>query len=199
MGNWTDGNRIALLLICALLAGCVSGGENPVPKEPDVGFAAYANQAAALHATWDAQAITAPTTLPLSGTARFDGVMGLRLATGTGELLMNGALRLNIDFATDGLSGQAGSFSDQSQNAVSGSLAITGGVLDRTANVGAEYTFSANIGGNLTTPFDSFAITGDINGDFSGASAGAVIGLVSGTAISSIGTGYVFGDFIAEQ
>lgn len=187
------------ILAIASLSACGGTDGVGVDTRPPVDYASYAAQATSLHNTWDSVPVTDPANLPVSGTAQFNGVAGLRLQTTGGELKVNGALGLNVDFASDSLSGSAGGFSDESNTGVSGTLAITGGVIDRLATVGVEYTYTANIGGTLAASSDSFAILGDIYGDFSGAGAGAALGIVAGTAQSGYGTGYVFGDFIASQ
>lgn len=204
IGMWQQFNRLsrhcAVCLACTGLAGC--SGEttiSPVATTPTIDYLEYFSHAADLHNTWDGIAVTDPATLPVGGAAQFNGVMGLRFQAASGEILMNGALQLDVNFAGDALTGNASAFSDQASNPVSGVLSITGGVLDRAAILGTEYTFSANIDGNLSGNSDSYAVSGDFYGDFRGTSADAAFGIVAVTAISSFGTGYMFGDFISEQ
>ncbi len=187
--------------LAVLLAGCgASGPGGPgAPSGPQPGFGDYQATADGLHATWDPIPFTAPASLPISGGATFNGVVGLRIGTAAGERRMNGALSLTVQFSTSSLAGTAGAFSDQNGATLTGSLAITNGVLDRTANPAAGYTFSANMDGTITGPGDSFAITSDLSGDFRGAGFGAVAGAVAGSAISGSGTGYLFGSFIGTR
>ena len=193
--------RRAAWLVCAVLpAGC--GGDDatgPVRTTPPVSYSTYDAQSAALHAAWDGAGYTAPGNLPLGGSAQFDGVMRLHLEGAGGDVPVNGALSVQVAFASDSLSGSASGFAGADGAAYSGTLAITNGALDRAADPLSEYTFSANMAGTLSAGADSYAISADVNGDFLGAAYGAMTGLVAGTATTGSGTGYVFGDFIAAR
>ena len=191
-------NIWGLVLHGLALAGCGSdtgdGGTTP-----PVDYGQYQSQAATLHNTWDGIAQSDPANLPLSGVANYSGVMTITVETGAGDLGMAGEINLQSNFTTNSLSGNARYFLDENSVAYSGVLAITGGVLDRSAVIGTDDTFSANFGGTITGGGDAFGLSGDLLGDFYGANQGASTGLVAGQAISSFGTGYLFGSFIAEQ
>lgn len=184
-----------------VLAACGGAGipDDERPQSPAKSYVEYQAQAVALHSQWDLAGATDPSTLPFGGSAHYDGVVELRFQTSAGDLFMDGGLHLDVDFAANQISGNAGSFVQQDENPVSGSLAISGGVIDRGANPAVEYTYSAIIAGTLTTSTDSFVVGGDIHGDFLGAAQQSVAGIVAGNAQSNMGVGYVFGDFIAEQ
>ncbi len=187
--------------LAVLLAGCSASGSggSGTPPGAQPGYGDYQATADGLHATWDAIAFTDPASLPLGGGATFNGVIGLRIGTAAGERRMNGALSLGVQFSNASLTGSASAFSDQNGATLTGSLAITNGVLDRAANPASGYTFSANMDGKITGPGDSFTITSDLSGDFRGAGYGAITGAVAGSAISNSGTGYLFGSFIATR
>ncbi len=187
--------------LAALLAGCGASGSGGggAPQGPQPGFGDYQAAADGLHATWDTIAFTSPASLPFAGAATYNGVIGLRIGTAAGERRMNGALSLTVQFATGGLAGTAGAFSDLNGAVLTGSLAIANGVLDRAANPATGYTFSATMDGTIAGPADSFTITSDLSGDFRGPAHGAIAGAVAGSAISGSGTGYLFGDFIGVR
>jgi len=192
---------LAAGLAVLLLAGCGAAGPggSGAPPGPQPGYGDYQATADGLHATWDVIPFTSPASLPISGGAIFNGVLGLRIGTAAGERRMNGALALTVQFSTSSLTGTAGAFSDQKGATLTGGLAITNGVIDRAANPALGYTFSANMDGTISGPGDSFTITSDLSGDFRGAGHGAVAGAVAGSAVSGSGTGYLFGSFIAAR
>ncbi len=184
----------------AVLSGC--GGDDlsgPVRTTPPVSYAAYDAQSAALHATWDPAGFTPPASLPLSGAAQFAGVMRLHLEGAAGDIPLNGATVLNVAFASNSLSGSASGFVGVSGDQYAGTLTVVNGTIDRAADPQNQYTFSANMSGTLSGAAGSFALTADMNGDFLGANHGAASGLVAGSLASAAGTGYLFGDFIAER
>ncbi len=186
-----------LVVLLLVLTGC--GTDTGDVDPPAANYAAYETQFVNLRNTWGSSGYTDPTTLPAGGSASYTGVMRLSVETSAGALKMDGAMTLTSTFSTNSLSGNVRSFADQNNVAMNGSLAITGGVLDRAANTGVEYTYSANIGGTLSGGGDSFAILGDLSGDFLGPSYLATTGVVAGTATSAFGAGYMFGEFIAAQ
>lgn len=191
--------RSSLIAVSFVLAGC--GGDDAgvtLPTTPPVSYPALAAQSGALHAAWDGVPYTDPATLPPSGSAQYQGVIGLIVETAGGPLAINGGMTLAASFATDTLSGAANGFVDENALTYSGALAIANGAIDRGAVVGSDYTYSATLGGTLTSIADSFSILGDIHGDFHGATFSATSGVVTGAATSGIGVGYLFGDFIAE-
>lgn len=191
--------RSTLIAAMFLLAGCGGDDAGPaLPTTPPASYPALGAQAGALHATWDGVPYTDPATLPASGSAQFQGVMGLIVETSGGSLAINGGMTLSASFATDALSGAANGFVDENAVTYSGALAIANGVIDRGAVTGSDYTYSATMGGTLVSAADSFAIIGGIHGDFHGATFSATSGVVTGTATSGIGVGYLFGDFIAD-
>lgn len=187
-----------LIFFCLLLAACGedSGGGGTTP--PAI-YSAYQAQASALHATWASIAVTDPTTLPVSGSAAFSGIMLLDTELGAGATSTAGALNLVANFATDSISGSADNFVDDADNLMTGTLVISNGVLDRTADTSIEYTFSSLLAGILAGGGESFVISADLSGDFLGPFYDAAAGVIAGTAVTAFGSGYLFGEFIAAQ
>ena len=195
--NITNRSSLHLLLLLALTA-CGGGGDEAV-SVPPVDYAGYQAQWAILQAAWTGVTITDPTTLPISGTAVLGGVMNMTAQSTTGLRDMSGTVTLSTVFSTNSLSGNASNFIDDKNSAMSGILAITGGILDRGVNTSVSPVFSANIDGTLSGGGDSFQINGDLAGSFLGPSNLGVSGIVNGFATSAFGTGFLFGGFFAEQ
>ncbi|MGR3342331.1 MAG: hypothetical protein ACU0DI_03755 [Paracoccaceae bacterium] len=184
-------------LACLSAGAC--GGDGGGGTTPPVDYTSYQAQSAALHAIWDAVAVTDPATLPAGGSASYTGVMRLDAQLGAGSTSMAGALNLVANFAADSISGSANNFYDDADNSMTGSLVISNGVLDRAANTAIEYTFSSVLAGTLAGGGENFVISADLSGDFLGPSFGAVVGVIAGTATTGFGSGYLFGEFIAAQ
>jgi len=185
------------VLLGFLLTACGGGGGDEQPSS--LTYSDYQAQLSTLQTTWSGVAATDPSTLPISGSATFNGVLSLSVQTSGADLDMAGALTLTSNFATDTLTGNATNFITANDAAMSGSLAITGGVLDRAANTNIAHTFSAAIDGTLGGAGDSYLIQGTLLGDFLGTGNLGTSGVVNGFATSSFGVGYMFGDFLAQQ
>ncbi len=189
---------VILLNVFLLLSAC-GGDSGTGGTTPPINYQEYQDLSAALNATWVGVSPTDPGTLPISGAASYSGYVQLSVETATGELGMAGSIDILASFLNSSLSGSASGFVDQNANQLSGTLAITGGVLDRSANTSIETTYSANLGGTLTGGGDQFVISGDVLGDFLGAEHLASSGVISGSAISGFGNGYMFGSFLVAQ
>ncbi len=192
--------RVAGLPVLGVLSAC--GGDpasNPPIPPPPASYSDLQAMSGAQHAAWDPVAATDPASLPISGSASFGGVMHLRIETASGEMAVSGGLSLISNFATNSLAGSAGGFVDVANGKFTGTLSINNGVLDRAANLGVGYTYSAVLNGTLSGAGDVFGINADFSGDFRGAGYPATSGAIAGTASSSFGLGYLFGDFIAAQ
>ncbi len=188
------------VLVMAFLAGCSdSGQEGAVETSPPAGYAAYEAEMAGLQATWGGVAVTDPATLPLSGSARYDGVLRLDSETAAGNVLLDGALQLDVAFASDSLSGSAGNFVSQAEVPYDGILTIANGVIDRLADTSTSYTILADLSGALTGGGETLNYAITLNGDFLGLQAGAVIGVLQGQVVHAAGSGLVLGDFLAAQ
>ena len=196
--------KTLMLLAFGLVGACGGGSDdsghiNTTPPPPQLTYAEYEIASTGLHSTWDIVAVTDPSTLPISGSADFAGVVRLDVENGTGEVSMDGALTLQADFATSTIAGDASQFVDENEALYSGDLTLSNGVIDRGADTSVDYTFNGNLDGSLTGAGETYVITTDLSGDFVSSTYGAVKGAIGGNAASSFGTGYVFGVFIGER
>ncbi|MEE9427334.1 MAG: hypothetical protein V3V25_04215 [Paracoccaceae bacterium] len=162
-------------------------------------YQTYQTIATGMQTTWSGTTDTDPTSLPISGSSTFAGVIDLMVETGSGELGMAGALALTANFSANSISGTATGFMDENANGLAGVLAISSGAINRGANTAIQYTYSALLGGTLTGGGETYGISADFDGDFLGIDNLATTGAITGTATSGFGTGYLFGSFIAEQ
>lgn len=104
---------------------------------------------------------TAPSTLPTTGAARYDGVMRIANETST----IHGEMALDVGFATSRVTGQVTNLRNEFIP-IRGALAIGLADLNRAAS-GSEPAFRAPIGGqslNFDTVF--YDIEGQVRGDF---------------------------------
>lgn len=191
--------RLAFVLGSCLLTVACGGDSGDGSTTPPVDHSQYQSDLATLQASWLAVPATAPSTLPYSGSATFTGILQMAIETAAGDLGVARRLSLTSSFATDTISGTATGFVDEYAVVLNGTLAITGGALNRSANTAIEITYSANLDGTLSGGGETYVLSGDLYGDFVGPSHLATTGIVAGSAISSFGTGYMFGSFIAAQ
>lgn len=191
--------QMLMVFLAGMLASCGGDGGPGIATVPPVTYADYAGQDAALRSTWAAAPPTDPASLPVSGSASYAGVMVLDAEVVSGVLPLTGALGLQADFASATMSGQARGFRDASNTAYQGQLVLANGVLDRGADINSAYTFGADLAGVISGGGDSFDVTATLQGDFLDAGQQAVSGVVTGSAVSSFGTGFIYGDFIASQ
>lgn len=194
-----------LFVLLSILAGCGGaggGGSQGGPgseTRPPIDYATLEAEAKLLHDSWDDISFTDPSSLPMSGSATYSGVMQLDIQNGAGEISMDGLLNMKVSFASNSITGTATNFIDENNANYSGNLALSNGMIDRDADPNIEYTLQADIGGTLTGGGKSFDISADLQGDFRGTSWKATSGGVQGSAVSSYGTGYVFGEFVASR
>ncbi len=187
-----------LLFVAAVVLSACGGDSGGGSTTPPVDYSGYQATTAQLMTTWGGIAATDPATLPLSGTASYQGVMQMDVQTASGIVGMSGALALSSNFLNSTITGSVQGVVDENNLYYTGSLAITGGVIDRAA-VPAGYTYTANMDGTLTGAGEVFGISADLSGDFLGASYAGSSGIVAGTATSSIGSGTLFGTFTVEN
>ena len=190
---------VVLVASSVVMVACGGGEPGSTGTTPAPTFADYAALDAQLHAAWDAQGATDPSTLPGSGSATYQGVVNLDAQLGSSNLAMSGSLQLTADFGASTIAGSANSFKDQFERAFSGTLTLSNGAIDRAANPATEDSFTADLDGTLSGAGEVLSIGSDLLGDFLGGTAGAATGVVTGLVGSSFGTGALFGDFIAEN
>lgn len=159
----------------------------------------------AIDADWGAEPYSDPATLPRSGSATYDGAMTLATFDDGGaivppfSLAIIGETQLTADFSGSAISGNARNFVDVDDNRYDGTLAVTDGLIDRDADLAAEFTFDALLDGTLTNSGEYYDFVGIIDGDFVGPNHEAVIGIATGDILSSTGDAFLIGVFGAER
>lgn len=190
------------LLIFAAVAGCGGGAAEKADlnqTRPPVAFASLEAEATQLHATWDAVSFTDPATLPMSGRGQYDGVIQMDIQQGARRTVLNGDLQLNVNFATEKISGRADRFVDPADNAYSGALTVTNSVMDRGADPATGFTYQTDLTGRLDGNGQTIDVNAGLSGDFRGVQPDATTGIVQGSVSGTGGAGFVYGDFIAEE
>ncbi len=178
------------------LAACggssTGGGTNPSASFADIaaGGLALADEIATIP-------YTDPTTLPAQGSASYDGFIGVDVGNAA---TVAGDLTLNANFGSDQVSGSASNFFDEAENAYGGTLDITQGTVDRGADTRFDFTFTADLTGDLTdTDGAVIEVDADIEGDFTGTDYQYVEGFVSGTATVDGEPAFFDGEFVGER
>jgi hypothetical protein len=121
-------------------------------------------------------AYTDPQTLPITGEATYDGIMSLDSLVGL--------MTMTADFDDASIGGSVTNFIDEDDTEISGTLNINSGPggINSDADTSSEYTFYADLTGELSLEDETFAIKGEILGDFTGPEYEFVEGSVIGTA-----------------
>lgn len=127
-----------------------------------------------------------PSTLPVSGSAIYAG--SLFIGTPNGPDIL-GDLDLTANFANATISGRATEFRDNERGVYDGRLDITGGDIDRTANLTEVYTFIADLDGRITEQDtgDFYNVDAFLVGDFFGPDQRYVFGIARGDVTSNVG------------
>lgn len=144
---------------------------------------------------WEGEHYTVPSTLPTAGTADYVGYIVLE-ATGLSTL---GIMSLTTDFGNSTISGFANNFTNYSGTSVTGTLNVTEGIIDPSADPASEFTFAADIDGDLVVGSTTHSIDAEIEGDFAGTNFGALIGVVVGQDLVSNSSFALSGAFVAEK
>lgn len=183
------------LIVASTLAAC-GGSSTSSGSSPSASFSEIADEARDFFEELETTPFTSPTTLPSSGSATYDGVIGANLDNGSA---VAGDLELIANFGSDSISGSASNFFDDQENSLGGSLAISDSFLDRTANTDIDYTFGASLAGTLTSDDGDAVVDAIILGDFLGSSHRNVGGIVFGSVTQNNDTLFLDGDFVAER
>ena len=171
---------IALIIV----AGCSGGGG-------DRSFADAEREAIELAATLEDLEISSVAQLPTSGSAAYEGMIGVAVP---GYAVL-GDLNVNVNFASESITGNAGNFIDSDDERISGSLAIDNGSFIRNADPLTEFQFTADIGGALSDSDGNYLVDGQLLGDFLGQNQEGMSGLVVGTISSpTLGTASISED-----
>jgi hypothetical protein len=115
--------------------------------------------------------LTDPSTLPTSGSATYDGYMGMTLADeATNPTVLVGDLTMSVEFeGTPTFEGTVDDFVDNRNEEYDGSLQITDGVVFRDVDVEEFYSAEFEVNGTLTNPDgEDMDFDGDGVGDFYG-------------------------------
>ena len=118
-------------------------------------------------------------TIPMFGDANFDGYASLKTSDGTHDLM--GDLNLTVSFLNNRSSGQITQIVDANNAAVTGSLSLGQGGLNRTATPNITSHTLGTLTGSLAQGGDQMVVNGFYAIDLRGASAQAIGGTVSGT------------------
>ncbi|NPD16822.1 hypothetical protein HOY34_16640 [Xinfangfangia sp. D13-10-4-6] len=175
----------AALAVLSLMTACSGGGGD---DSPTVEYASDAANAARLVAETANLSQTSASSMPVTGRAEYDGVVGMAFGGAPASIAsaqMLGEMDLTANFATGQISGEFDDFNTAAGQELNGALRVTNGRI--TGN-----GFAADINGNLTGAGTApGAVTGAINGDFLGTNAAAIEG--TGSATSTAGNlGLVF-------
>ena len=127
--------------------------------------------------------VSDPTMLPTAGSFTYNGVLGANLpAAGGGTTGLIGDMTLTANFQNSQISGNVTDFVDSTEQEYVGTLDITNGTIFRTAIVADEFTFGADLDGQL---FDenggNFTVDARMRGDFYGPNEEYVGGDLAGT------------------
>ncbi len=175
----------AALSSLTLIAACGGGRGSDNPAAEYSGDSARAGR---LIAETAGMSQTAADSMPTTGRAEYDGVVGLAFGSAPASPAsadMLGEVDLTANFATGRVTGEFDDFNTASGQEVQGELKVSNGQIG-----GAGFT--ADIAGNLTgTATAPGAVSGSVSGDFLGGNAAAIEG--TGTATSDAGAlGVVF-------
>lgn len=187
-------NLLAVMAASTTLAAC-GGGSTGVGGGTTLNAADFAT----LSSDYTAVTPTTAASLP-SGSATYNGVAGFNTtnlsnidptATDPSDLANNltgyyGAMRLNVNFAGNNLTGSVDNFQDFSGNRVSGQIGIQAGVVTPVTNATLGDGFTAL----ATGPIDGDSYIFDVTGSFLGDNGeGAAIYFEDQTS-DAIGSGF---------
>ena len=194
--------------LMASLAACGGGGSTTVgtedasiptpettPETPLTGEQMRSN-ALVLVGDFDPIEYTALTSVPTTGEAVYNGYFYGGLANDTDGITDSviGTMAMTVTFnATSvGVTGSVDDFADADDNAMSGSVTLSGGSLNRDGNPSNDATLLVQANGTLTDSADRALVLGaQLEGDFLG---GAYTG-VGGAALGSVTVDGVDQDF----
>lgn len=145
------------------------------------------------------RAPTDPRSLPTSGSASYDGVLGFNTRLDGSRQSVLGDLDLTSDFRNNEVFGTAGDFHTEADRTVGGLLTIDNGVIRRGPN--AQNTIGgAGVRGVLTSPGgDTLTYQGTMNGNFYGANWVYVGGTLRGTVDDGVRINNADGSFAAQR
>ncbi len=148
-----------------------------------------------------------PASLPTTGAATYEGVVGLNFESIPDDTLqgydMAGDLEMTVNFAGAGdrITGTADGFAGVDGEGFDGALIIDDGSIERDADPDAEeYTFGADMAGELTGEDGTgWIVDTGLQGNFAGEDHSHAFGEVAGTGCTDSGCTAVDGGFVAER
>ncbi len=200
--------QFSTVAVCMVLGACSGGGGVGGTEYDKVDSATLAlRQAQAntndLRAEFSPIVYTDLLTIPTTGSAQYSGFISGQLSDISDDVTdgLIGELQLEIAFAeTDMVSGRATNFLDQRGNPVIGSIALTGGALNRDGDPNVDATFSFEGLGELTdTNGRNLELDVDFDGDFLGDQNAGIGGDVMGQVNVEGATQSFGGLFIASK
>lgn len=141
---------------------------------------------------------TDPSTLPTSGSATYDGFVGVEIENAFG---VAGELEITANFAGGGnLSGRVFNVVGENGFAYGGELDLDNSTLDRGADTDFEYTFQMDMTGTLDGEDEAVVVDAMLLGDFTGPGHE----FIEGAAVGAITTGGIRqditdGGFVGEM
>ncbi len=150
------------------LTGCEEFTFTEETTTAEDSYLALQDDTTAIRSQLDLLDTTDIASLPLTGTATYDGTALIALTTPTRDSELIGNASITADFATDILSGQMGGFygsiDDGEVEAFDGNITISKGLIDRTDTT----VIDAKVDGTLVGSTDVLDVNATLNGNFLG-------------------------------
>ena len=180
------------------LAGCDDVADGGGSNEPRPTYAALVADQDALYDETVGLSYTDPSTLPITGSANYEGVM--TMGSGGAMPEMAGELTLDMNFADSSLSGGASNFVTEDGEEMTGSLDVASGRILTEIDVSEDYTYGALLTSQLEDEAGGdYDFAGGLAGDFLGEDHSHAEGIVEGTVMTPDGVDYFEGEFITER
>ena len=141
---------------------------------------------------------TDPATLPTSGSATYDGYIGVEVAS---AYVVAGEMEMTANFAGAGdLSGRVYNVVGDDGFKYGGELDLDNSILDRTADTSIEYTFDMDMTGTLNGDGEDVVVDAYLLGDFTGLGHEYIEGVAEGTITAGgITQNITDGGFVGEM
>ncbi len=173
-----------------LLAGCSSGGGGPATFDEMIATAD------ALDAAVARLDYTDPATLQASGNVTYEGIAAAFVA----DDFIAGEIALTAGFSSNTISGRIDNLTSEVQGQYAGVITIDNGEIDRTIDPEVDYTFFADVGGEIQSPGgDDLVVDGVLYGDFFGNGYSHVAGFMEGSITGPGGEDFFDGGFVADR
>ncbi len=143
-----------------------------------------------------------PDTIPTSGSARYDGVVGVTIGRPVdvinGEVDALGRVSLTADLGTDAITGSMDNFvAADSEDPVDGSLAIEARCF-RDVDLEEDYGIEGSVEGRLRDDGDTLDVAGELYADFFGEEGAFIYGFAEGEVELTDDSGSALDFFEAE-